>query len=143
MGATHFTGPVSSANGFVGDITGNITGNLTGNVTGNVTGKLIGQTQDSTQALSGAGAANLTSGTTLCTSTGAGNVVTLANPSGNAGLRKTIIHSTKGTSGTIVVTPGTSSGFTTVTLTNVGSAVSLEWTGAAWVVVSTNGGTIA
>ena len=81
--------------------------------------------------------------TTVCTSTGAGNVVTLANPSGNAGLRKTIVHGTKGASGTIVVTPGTCSGFTTVTLTNVGTVVTLMWTGAAWVVVSTNGGTIA
>jgi len=30
MANTHFTGPVYSANGFVGDITGNVTGNVTG-----------------------------------------------------------------------------------------------------------------
>jgi hypothetical protein len=148
MAQTTFTGPVKSNNGFqgdiVGNITGNVTGNLTGNVTGNVTGKLTGQVQDSYQSLSGAGAANLTTASTFCTSTGAGNVVTLANgTAGQAGLRKTIVHTTKGASGTIVVTPATASGFTTVTLTNVGSAVTLMYTGAAWVVVSTNGGTIA
>lgn len=128
MASTTFSGPVTSTNGFIG----------------NVTGTLVGQTQDSVQALSGAGAANLTTGTTLCTSTGAGNVVTLASPAASAAsLRKTIVHSTKGASGTIVVTPTAASGFTTVTLTNVGTVVTLEWTGAAWVVVSTNGGTIA
>ena len=33
MASTTFSGPVTSTNGFVGDITGNITGNVTGNVT--------------------------------------------------------------------------------------------------------------
>lgn len=31
MASTTFSGPVTSTNGFVGDVTGNITGNLTGN----------------------------------------------------------------------------------------------------------------
>lgn len=132
MASTTFSGPVTSTNGFIGA------------VTGTVTGALVGQVQASSQALSGAGAANLTTGVTFCTSTGAGNVVTLASPAASAaGLQKTIVHSTKGTSGTIVVTPTAASGFTTVTLTNVGTSVQLMWTGAAWVVLCTNGGTVA
>ncbi len=42
MANTHFTGPVTSTNGFVGAVTGNIVGNITGNVTGNVTGNITG-----------------------------------------------------------------------------------------------------
>ena len=38
MAATHFSGPIYSAAGFVGAVTGNITGNTTGNVTGNLLG---------------------------------------------------------------------------------------------------------
>lgn len=33
MANTHFSGPVNSENGFVGDFTGNVTGNVTGSVT--------------------------------------------------------------------------------------------------------------
>jgi hypothetical protein len=40
MAATHFSGPVVSANGFTGDITGDITGAVTGDVTGDVTGAI-------------------------------------------------------------------------------------------------------
>lgn len=36
MGSTTFSGPVTSTNGFIGDLTGNVTGNLTGNVTGTI-----------------------------------------------------------------------------------------------------------
>jgi uncharacterized protein YjbJ (UPF0337 family) len=36
MARTSFSGPVASANGFIGDVTGNVTGNTTGTVTGNV-----------------------------------------------------------------------------------------------------------
>jgi len=145
MGQTTFSGPVESLNGFIGDVTGtftgNVTGNVTGNLTGNSTGKHTGTLQYSTQNLSGAGAANLTTAVTLCTSTGAGQVVTLANATGNGGFVKTIVHVADG--GSIVVTPATCSGFTTVTLADVGQSVNLLFTGAAWVVLSTNGGTIA
>lgn len=40
MARTSFSGPVASANGFIGSFTGNITGNVTGNVTGTVTGNV-------------------------------------------------------------------------------------------------------
>jgi len=33
MARTSFTGPVASANGFIGSITGNVTGSVTGSVT--------------------------------------------------------------------------------------------------------------
>ncbi len=33
MASTTFSGPVTSANGFVGNLTGNVTGNITGSVT--------------------------------------------------------------------------------------------------------------
>ena len=36
MARTSFSGPVASANGFIGDFTGNVTGDVTGTVTGNV-----------------------------------------------------------------------------------------------------------
>jgi hypothetical protein len=38
MASTTFSGPVTSTNGFIGDITGNVTGNVTGNITGNIAG---------------------------------------------------------------------------------------------------------
>jgi hypothetical protein len=67
MANTTFTGPVNSNNGFVGALTGNVTGNVAGNVTGNLTGAITG----SIQALSGAGAVNLTSLITEIATTGA------------------------------------------------------------------------
>ena len=37
MGST-FSGPITSTNGFVGDLVGDVTGNVTGDVTGNISG---------------------------------------------------------------------------------------------------------
>lgn len=42
MASTTFSGPVTSTNGFIGNLTGNVTGNLTGNVTGNIAGNIAG-----------------------------------------------------------------------------------------------------
>lgn len=36
MANTHFSGPVNSTNGFVGNVTGNVTGSVTGAVTGTI-----------------------------------------------------------------------------------------------------------
>jgi hypothetical protein len=36
MASTTFSGPVTSTNGFIGNVTGNVTGNATGTLTGNV-----------------------------------------------------------------------------------------------------------
>ena len=45
MANTSFSGPVNSANGFVGNVTGDVTGNVTGAVTGTVTGDVVGAIQ--------------------------------------------------------------------------------------------------
>lgn len=61
MGASHLSGPLTSAAGFVGAVTGNISGNITGNVTGDVTGNLTGNvTGDVTGNLTGAVTGNVT-----------------------------------------------------------------------------------
>lgn len=94
------------------------------------------------QALSGAGAVNVTTPTTLFTSTGAGNALTLANGT-RTGQRKTVTHTVKGASGTGVLTPATAGNFATATFTNVHDWATFEWSGAAWNVVAYSGATIA
>jgi hypothetical protein len=103
MASTTFSGPVTSTNGFIGTVTGNITGNVTGNITGDVFA--------SNQALSGAGAVNLTDMLTSLTTTGAAQALTLAN--GVLGQIKIISHVVDG--GSAVLTPTTKIGFTTIT----------------------------
>lgn len=85
------------------------------------------------QALSGAGAVNVTSRTTLFTSTGAGNALTLANGT-KTGQRKTVMHTVDGGSG--VLTPATAGNFTTCTFTNKWDWAEFEWSGSAWNVVA-------
>ena len=127
MASTTFTGPVTSRNGFIGAITGNITGNVTGIVFGTV------------QALSGAGAVNITTAVTALTTTGASQALTLAN--GAAGQFKTIVHTVDG--GSAVLTPTTAIGFTTITFTNVGDTVQLFYSSTGWAVIGSKGVTIA
>ena len=67
MASTTFSGPVTSTNGFIGAVTGNITGNVTGDIFA------------TNQALSGAGAVNVTDMLTSLTTTGAAQALTLAN----------------------------------------------------------------
>jgi hypothetical protein len=131
MANTHFSGPVYSTNGFVGDIAGSFTGNLTGNVTGDVIA--------TNQALSGAGAVNLTDMLTSLTSTGSAQALTLAN--GTLGQIKIISHVVDG--GSAVLTPTTKIGFSTITFTNVGDTVMLVYTVAGWDIVSLNGAVAA
>ena len=127
MASTTFTGPVTSRNGFIGAITGNITGNVTGIVFGTV------------QALSGAGAVNITTAVTALTTTGASQALTLAN--GAAGQFKTIVHTVDG--GSAVLTPTTAIGFTTITFTNVGDTVQLFYSSTGWAVIGSKGVTLA
>ncbi len=135
MANTHFTGPVYSTNGFVGAVTGAITGDVTGNTTGVHTGYQVA-TQ---QALSGAGAVNVTTDTTLVTSTGA-NALTLAN--GTAGQIKRIIMVVDG--GDATLTPTTKTGYTTIVFNDIADAVTLEYvTTLGWMVLSNNGCTIS
>jgi hypothetical protein len=81
MASTTFSGPVTSTNGFIGAVTGNITGNITGDVIA------------TNQALSGAGAVNITDMLTSLTTTGAAQALTLAN--GTLGQIKIISHKEK------------------------------------------------
>lgn len=92
------------------------------------------------QALSGAGAVNVTTRTTLFTSTGAAQALTLANGT-KAGQRKTVHHTVDGGSG--VLTPATAGNFATATFTNVHDWAEFEWSGSAWNVIAFGGATIA
>lgn len=127
MASTTFSGPVTSTNGFIGAITGNVTGNTTGIVTA------------TNQALSGAGAVNVTDMLTSLTTTGAAQALTLAN--GTVGQIKIISHVVDG--GSAVLTPTTKIGFSTITFTAVGDGVTLIYTAAGWAIVGDRGVTIA
>lgn len=135
MASTTFSGPVTSTNGFIGAVTGNVTGNITGDVTGNITGDVIA----TNQALSGAGAVNVTDMLTSLTSTGAAQALTLAN--GVVGQIKIISHVVDG--GSAVLTPTTKIGFTTITFTNVGDSAMLIYTVSGWDIVALNGAVAA
>ena len=123
MSSTTFSGPVTSTNGFIG------------NVTGNVTGDVIA----TNQALSGAGAVNLTDMLTSLTSTGSAQALTLAN--GTLGQLKIISHVVDG--GSAVLTPTTKIGFSTITFTGVGESAMLVYTAAGWAIVALNGAVAA
>ena len=127
MASTTFSGPVTSTNGFIGAVTGNVTGNITGDVIA------------TNQALSGAGAVNITDMLTSLTTTGAAQALTLAN--GTVGQIKIISHVVDG--GSAVLTPTTKIGFTTITFTAVGDSAMLIYTTAGWAIVGDRGVTIA
>ena len=88
------------------------------------------------QALSGAGAANLTTSITNCTSTGANQVVTLAN-STQIGQIKIIAHTVDG--GSVRVTPATMDGGSYFTLDAVGDTVVFIWNDSAWQAIGGHG----
>ena len=92
------------------------------------------------QSLSGAGAVNVTTGITELTSTGVAQAITLGD--GVAGQEKTIIHGVDG--GSMVLTPTTKTGFSTVTFTTVGESVTLVFLATrGWCVKSSYLATIA
>ena len=84
------------------------------------------------QALSGAGVLNLTTSITNCTSTGAGQVVSLAD-STQAGQIKIVTHTVDG--GDVRVTPATLDGGSYATLDAVGDTVVLIWNDSAWQII--------
>lgn len=93
-----------------------------------------------TQALSGAGAVNVTTATTKLTTTGSAQALTLAN--GTDGQIKTIIHEVDG--GSAVLTPTTKTGFSTITFTNVGDSATIQYlTTRGWMILALNGATAA
>jgi hypothetical protein len=81
MASTTFSGPVTSTNGFVGNLTGNVTGNLTGNVTGDTagTGRITHATTAAINATATATAAQVATG--YITSTSAA-LTTITLPTG-------------------------------------------------------------
>jgi len=83
------------------------------------------------QALTGAGACNVTSYLTKFTSSGAAQALTLASGT-QIGQRKKVVHVSDGGSGvlTAVFTGGT-----TITFTTVGEFADLMWTGSEWSVL--------
>ncbi len=99
-----------------------------------------GITTVSTDTLSGAGAVSVTKDTTKLTSTGVAQAITLAN--GVDGQIKHILHDVDG--GSMVLAPTTKTGFSTVTFTNVGDTVTLEYaTTRGWFVISNYGAVVA
>jgi len=127
MAQTRFSGPVRSDNGFIGAVTGDITGNVTGDIFA------------TNQALSGAGAVNITDMLTSLTTTGAAQALTLAN--GTVGQIKIISHVVDG--GSAVLTPTTKIGFTTITFTAVGDSATLVYTAAGWAIIGISGAVAA
>lgn len=114
-------------------VTGAIT--ASGGITGTTTGIIIG----STQALSGAGAVNLTTLVTKVTSTGS-NALTLAD--GTDGQMKIIVMVVDG--GDATLTPTTKTGFSTITFNDAGDGVVLVFTTTTgWIVAGNNGATLA
>ena len=87
--------------------------------------------QGAQQALSGAGAVNVTAYSTAWTSGGA-VAGTLANGT-RVGQLKEILLTVAGGTGTL--TPATASGFTTIAFSVVGDMVLLQWTAAGWIIL--------
>jgi hypothetical protein len=133
MANTTFNGPVRSENGFQTVSISATTGAVT--VTSSVGNTLVG----GVQALSGAGAVDVTNLFTSLTSTGSAQALTLAN--GTAGQMKTIVHTVDG--GSAVLTPTTKIGFSTITFTGVGESATLVYTAAGWAIVALNGAVAA
>ena len=88
------------------------------------------------QALSGAGVLNLTTSITNCTSTGANQVVTLAD-STQIGQVKIVAHTVDG--GSVRVTPATMDGGSYFTLDAVGDTVVFIWNDSAWQAIGGHG----
>ncbi len=113
-----------------------VTSTLSVTGTSTLTGGLIG----GVQPLSGAGAVNLTTVSTAFTSTGTLDALTLAN--GSNGQLKSVAHVSDGGSG--LLTPTTANGFSTITFTNAGDSVLLQYfTTGGWVVLGSKGAVIA
>lgn len=96
----------------------------------------------SIQSLSGPGAVNITQVSTAFTSTATGNALTLAN--GAVGEIKTIVYVAEAAGAdTGVLTPTTRVGYSTITFTNVGDSVTLQYFTQGWAVIGVRGATVA
>lgn len=94
------------------------------------------------QALSGAGAVDIVNVATAFTSTATGNALTLAN--GTVGQIKTIAYVAEAAGAdTGVLTPTTRIGYSTITFTNIGDSVTLQYFTQGWAVIGVRGATVA
>lgn len=94
------------------------------------------------QALSGAGAVNITQLVTKFTSTATGNALTLAD--GTEGQIKIIVYVAEAAGGdTGVLTPSNLGAGTTITFNNVGDACILQFLGTDWWAISLRGAVLA
>jgi hypothetical protein len=112
--------------------------NSTGTVLSSVDANGLWRDSGTAQTLTGAGAVNLTTYTTLVVTTGA-NALTLA--AGNEGQQKFIRLKTDGGDGTLTVTNG--QGFTTITFNDAGDFVFLFYRDGAWHILTNSGCTVA
>jgi hypothetical protein len=136
MANTTFSGPVRSENGFE-SITKNTT---TGAITTNASyGKTI---TGGVQALSGAGAADVTNLVTELTTAAGAAAVTLANGT-TVGQMKIITMVVDG-GGTATVTPTTFANGTSMAFADVNDTVCLVWASTiGWVIVSNSGAVVS
>jgi len=136
MANTTFSGPVRSENGFE-SITKNAT---TGAITTNASyGKTI---TGGVQALSGAGAADVTNLVTELTTAAGAAAVTLADGT-TVGQMKIITMVVDG-GGTATVTPTTFANGTSMAFADVNDTVCLVWASTiGWVIVSNSGAVVA
>jgi hypothetical protein len=96
----------------------------------------------SVQSLSGPGAVNTTQISTAFTSTATGDALTLAN--GTVGELKTIVYVAEAAGAdTGILTPTTRVGYATITFTNVGDSVTLQYFTQGWAVIGVRGATVA
>jgi hypothetical protein len=94
------------------------------------------------QALSGAGAVNITQPVTKFTSTATGNALTLAD--GVEGQIKTIVYVAEAAGGdTGILTPANLGAGTTITFNAVGDACVLQFLGTDWWAISLRGAVLA
>jgi hypothetical protein len=96
----------------------------------------------STQTLSGAGAVDIVNIATAFTSTATGNALTLAN--GANGQVKTVAYVAEAAAlDTGILTPTTRVGYSTITFTNVGDSVTLQYFTQGWAVIGVRGAIVA
>jgi len=107
-----------------------------------VSAPAINWMKTSVQSLSGPGAVDIVTNTTAFSSTGAGDALTLAD--GVVGQLKTIVYVAEAAGGdTGILTPANFGNGTTITFNNLGEAVTLQFIGTEWWVVSLYGAVVA
>lgn len=107
-----------------------------------ISAQTTGPIYGTVQSLSGGGAVDVTSLTTSYTSTATGNTLTLAN--GTVGQIKTIIYAAQAAGAdTGILTPTNRIGYSTLTFTNVGDSVTLQYLSGGWAIVGVYGVTVA